>query len=202
MRLLLRHRVAALKTLVRVLILLTAPVLFSQSTGITPAWDIRKAIESLSAQARRMQPMMDEIKPEEWIPQGAPSAYIDQHKNVRAEIGYLARQADELARDPERMSAVLEVYLRLQSLDLLLNSLSEGVRRYQNPALADLLQGVMSENDANRTRLRTYLVELVATKEAEMKVIDAEAQRCRDILLRQPPPPRPSPKKADRKAPP
>jgi len=34
--------------------------------------------------------------------------------------------------------------------------------------------------------LREYLVELVAAKEAELRIVDQEAQRCRAALIRQP----------------
>ena len=67
-----------------------------------------------------------------------------------------------------------------------LTSLIEGVRKYQNPALADLLRGVMSENNASRQQLRQYLVDLAAIKEQEFKVMDQEAQRCREVISGQP----------------
>ena len=61
----------------------------------------------------------------------------------------------------------------------MLDSLSEGVRRYQNPALAELIQGTISENLVHRARLRNYLSELVATKQDELRIANEEAQSCR-----------------------
>ena len=68
-------------------------------------------------------------------------------------------------------------------------SVVEGVRKYQNPALANLMQGVLGENSANRDRLRQYVQDLAAQKEQEFAVADKEAQRCRATLMRQQAPP-------------
>ncbi len=110
-----------------------------------------------------------------------------QHGSLKAELGYLTAKLGELEKDPERMTPTLETYFRLQAVESLLNSMSEGVRRYQNPALADLVLGVISESENNRSRLRSYLVELVSTKEHELRIMDGEAQRCRGMILKQPP---------------
>jgi hypothetical protein len=65
--------------------------------------------------------------------------------------------------------------------------LVDGVRRYQNPAVGDLLVSVVSANSANRDQLRQYITDLAQTKEEEFQVVDREAQRCRGTLMRQPP---------------
>jgi hypothetical protein len=53
--------------------------------------------------------------------------------------------------------------------------------------VADLLSGTMNENSANAMNLRNYLVDLAATKEAELKIADEEAQRCRSSMIKRPP---------------
>ncbi len=67
------------------------------------------------------------------------------------------------------------------TLEVVLTSLVDGARKYQNPALADLLRSLMNENSASRQQLRQYIVDLAAAKEQELKVMDGEAQRCRQI---------------------
>ncbi len=42
-------------------------------------------------------------------------------------------------------AAALDAYFRMQAMESTLGSVFEGVRKYQNPALADLLQGVVNE---------------------------------------------------------
>ena len=68
-----------------------------------------------------------------------------------------------------------------------LNSLVDGVRHYQNPAIGDLLMGVLAENSSNRDKLRQYITDLANTKEQEFKIVDQEAQRCRGVLTHQTP---------------
>lgn len=167
------------------------PFLLQAQAGLTPAWEVQKTLDALVAQTRRLAPMMEEIKAKEWVAKGAPEGYLEQHQAVRNQINYLVQTTQELKAHPDRMADTVETYLRLQSLESLLDSLSQGVRRYQNPALADLLQGMIVENDANRQQLRTYMVELISNKEAELKIMNEEAQRCRGMLIRQPPTPKP-----------
>lgn len=171
-------------------ILLFAQTLAAQGgqtpAGMQPVWEIQKTLDALIAQTRRMAPMLDEIRAKDWVAKGAPDAYIQQQQSVRNEINYLIQTTQALKARPERMADTLRVYLRLQSLESLLDSLAQGVRRYQNPALADLIQGMIVENDNNRRQLRSYLEELVANKEDELSIMNEEAQRCRGMLIRQP----------------
>ena len=172
------------------MILLSAagqPVL-GQTAGLPPEWEVRQSLSALAQQVRRMKPIVEEIKPDEWTAKGAPEAYKSQWKSVRDELDYLIRSADELSAKPDRMTLALDALFRLQSLKSLLDSLGSGVRQYQNPALADLLQGVVTENSVHGERLRQYVVQLAAAKEHELKTMNDEAQRCRSMLSRQPPP--------------
>jgi hypothetical protein len=93
-----------------------------------------------------------------------------------------------LIKQPERLTLALETYFRMQAVDTMLGSLIEGIRKYQNPSLAELVQGVVDENSANRDKLRQYIQDLAAQKEQEFAVADKEAQRCRATLMRQPAP--------------
>jgi hypothetical protein len=166
---------------------LCAPRLPGQSGGVPQEWEIRKDLASLAEQISRWKPLLDAVQPGQWAEKGAPDAYVSQWRSVLAESDYLVRSARELAAEPERLTLALETYLRLQSLDALLGSLNDGVRRYQNPALADLIQAAMSGAAAGREKLRQYVVQLAAAKEEQLRVADQEAQRCRGMLLRQAP---------------
>ena len=162
------------------------PAGWCQTQGLTPAWDIRQTLQDLVKQSQRITPILDELKPADWIAKGASETYVEQHKSVRAEILYLRSLADELMQKPDSLPTALQMFLRLQNLEALLDSMSQGVRRYQNPALADLMQATISENDSHGVRLREYLVELAETREAEFRIADEEAQRCRGSIIRQP----------------
>lgn len=167
-----------------------APAQVSSSSsggGFIPVWELKKQLAALVEQTKRLAPLLEEVKPKEWPPE-APATYREQHAAVTKEIQYLGQTSAALVKDPEKMSVALEAFLRLNDLERKLDSLSEGVRRYQNPALADLIQGMISENGIHRNRLQSYLVELVASKQDELRIVSDEAQSCRASQLRLPPP--------------
>lgn len=157
-----------------------------QNPGVQAEWDISRTLDALSTQAKRLKPILDQLTPQEWVSKGAPDTYVAQWKGAQAELGYLVDSAKILERQPERLTLALDTYFRLQSLEQRLNSLVDGVRNYQNPAVGDLLFGVLAENSSNRDKLRQYITDLATTKEQEFKIVDQEAQRCRGVLSRQP----------------
>ncbi len=115
-----------------------------------------------------------------------------QLQSSKEQARALADGAKALARNPEKLSAGLELYFRVQALDQMIGSLLEGIRRYQDAATADRLASLNAENGTNRGRLQVYLISLAAQREQECAVMDREAQRCRGVLATQPPPSRPA----------
>lgn len=158
----------------------------AQQGGFVPEWEIRKTVEAVAADCQRLKPILDQVNPKDWVAKGAPDAYIGQWNSTKASLEHMRVSAENLTREPERLTFALDTFLRLGSFESLLGSLAAGVRKYQNPAIADLLQGVVSENSANREKLRSYLIELAQVKEQEFQVADREAQRCRAAVSRQP----------------
>jgi hypothetical protein len=171
-----------------------------QAEGIAPEWDVRKNLAKLSEDVRRLKPVLDQVSPRDWVGKGAPEAYVTQHKSVLNEIDYLVGSAEKLAREPEKMSVALETMFRLQSIEALMNSMIEGVRKYQNPAVADLLRSMVTSNTTHREQLRSYVVELATIQEQELEIANKEAQRCRAELVRKPAAaPRPQPAKDEKR---
>jgi ABC-type transporter Mla subunit MlaD len=156
--------------------------------GVASEWDIRKLLDSLSQQAEHLKPVIDQVEPATWQSKGAPETYVAQWSTVQAELKYLVASTDAFSRQPERLPLGLDAYFRMQALESSFGSLVEGVRKYQNPALANLMQALLAENSTNRDRLRQYLQDLSKQKEEEFEVADREAQRCRAALLQQPAP--------------
>jgi len=167
-------------------VLLLAGLAQAQNPGVTADWDVAPAMDALALQAKRLKPILDQLTPQEWVAKGAPDAYVQQWKHAEDELGYLVNSAAATAKEPERLTLALDTYFRLISLESRLNSLADGVRNYQNPAVGDLLLGVLAENSSNRDKLRQYITDLAATKEQEFKIVDQEAQRCRGQLNHQP----------------
>jgi hypothetical protein len=164
---------------------LCAP-LGAQDKGIETDWDIRPVLKEIAAHAQRMVPILEQIDAKEMIKNGVPDTYIAQLSQSLVQSKALATEALALANAPEKLSADLATFFRMQSLEKTLLSIEEGIRKYWNPAIADLLNSQMAENGANRERFQRYILDLAATHEQECAVMDHEAQRCRAILSKQP----------------
>lgn len=155
--------------------------------GLTPEWDMRPVLNEIAAHAKRLVPALDQVNPGAWKAEGAAEGYLAQWKSTRAQAEALAGDALELSVNPEKLPAALKTFFRMQSIEFTVSSLAEGVRRYQNPALAEMLISLAGQNGANRERFQRYIVELAAQREQEYQIMDHEAQRCRGILAKQPP---------------
>jgi hypothetical protein len=157
------------------------------SGGVSSEWDIRQMLSSLDARARQLAPVLDQLKPADWVRSGAPQEYVGQWSAAKNELSYLLGATRALAKDPDKLPAALDTLFRMQALDSTLGSVIEGTRKYQNPAIADLVQAIANENDQNRDRLKQYVLDLASEKEHELQVMDAEAQRCRASISNQKP---------------
>ena len=148
---------------------------------MTP-WDFKKTIENLTDYSKRLHPMLEQVKSADW--KDAPEGYAAQQKLVKTQLESIAILTQNLAKDPERLPEVLDLFFRYETFDLTLASLVEGVRRYQNPAVADLITGMRNANSPARQALKDYMMELATTKDQELRIVDREAQRCRGVLLK------------------
>ena len=162
---------------------------FAQSapaTGVESEWDVQKLLNGLAAGAQRLKPLVSQADPGKWSNAEGGASYSPQWKTAENQIDYFIGATRKFTDSPEKLSVALETYFRLQAMDRTVLSFAEGVRKYNNPAVADLLQSTVGENTAARERLRQYLVELANQKEQEYQIMDKEAQRCRAILTKQP----------------
>ena len=177
--------------------LLLVPFLFPTQmahaqASVSAPWDIKETIAALSSQTARIKPVLDQLTPGEWVQKGAPDAYVAQWRSAQRELTDVDSASAALEKQPEKLSAALNVYFRVQALEARLTSLVDGVRTYQNPAVGDLIVGIVGENSGNRDKLRQYIADLAEQKEQEFAIADKEAQRCRVQLNRQPAPAKPA----------
>jgi hypothetical protein len=156
------------------------------SAGLLPDWDIRAVLEEVSAHAARLLPVLAKVDAQSWVAKGASDTYVAQLKSSREQAQALADGAKALGRNPEKLSACLELYFRMAGLEDMLNSLGDGIRKYQDPALAQTLASLSAENGANRNRFQVYIVNLADQREQECAIMDREAQRCRASIATQP----------------
>lgn len=157
----------------------------AQSGGVSNEWDARKMLDALTLQMQHFKSVIERVNPDKWVENGAPPTYVTQCKTAQTEMGYLLGSIEALSKQPERLPLALDAYFRMQAMESTFGSVVEGVRKYQNPAIADLLQAAANENGSNRDKLRQFLQDLATQKEQEFRVADQEAQRCRAELMRQ-----------------
>ena len=167
--------------------LLPAQTPATSQAGLVPDWDVRAVLEEMSAHATRLQPLLEQIDAKSWVAKGASETYAAQLQSSKEQARAIADEAKALEQNPEKLSACLQLYFRMAGLEDMLASLDNGIRRYQDPALAEKLAAVAAENGANRNRFQTYIVNLATQREQECAVMDKEAQRCRSVLATQPP---------------
>jgi len=151
-------------------------------------------LQEMSAHAGRLLAELERVDVRSWVNKGASETYLQQWESARQQAKALADGAKALAASPEKLSAGLVVFFRVQALEAMLNSLAEGLRRYQGADEAQRLISLSAENGANRDRFQNYLINLAADQEQRFQVMDKEAQRCRGLLAA-PVPPRTAKKK-------
>lgn len=147
----------------------------------------------MAARAERLQPMLEGVRALEWVQKGAPEAYVSQSTSAREQLSAVRTEMSALAQRPDQMAETMKALFRVNAFHRLLATLMGGVRRYQNPAVADLIESVAAEDRSDLDKVEQYLIELAAQKEKELQVMDAEAQRCRGMLIKQPAPAKPGP---------
>lgn len=154
-----------------------------------PDWEVREAAAALEKHTKVIEGLLNQLRPEEWVAQGASQLYVEQAKQAKQFNSYLTQQAQTLAREPDKLTVVLDTFFRLDHVQALLDSVTAGTRRYQNPALADLLFSAISQNSTTREKLKEYTQQLAADREKEWEIANREAQRCRASLAKRPPAP-------------
>jgi len=143
---------------------------------------------SIAAHSARLTPFLEQVHAKDWVAKGAPETYSAQVTSAQAQIQGIESDMANLAQHPERMQECMKALFRVQSFHRSLDSLMGGLRKYQNPALADLIQSVAVEDQEDLGKLQDYILELANQKEQEYLVVDHEAQRCRASLSREPAP--------------
>jgi hypothetical protein len=156
--------------------------------GLDTEWDIGVVLGEIGTHAGRLLPALDRVDAKAWVSKGASETYEAQLESSKQQARALEIGARALSQNPEKLAQSLELFFRIEGLESMLATLEDGLRKYQNRADAEALASLAAENGANRERFRQYLVSLAAERERQLEVMDREAQRCRGIMMSQPPP--------------
>ena len=157
-----------------------------QADGLDNDWDIAVVLGEIGDHALRLLPQLDKVNVNSWVLKGASDTYMAQLQSCKEQARALADGAKALARNPQKLSASLELFFRMHGLEQMLSSLEEGIRKYQGPNDAQALIALEAENGANRDRFEHYIVNLASDREHDLQVMDREAQRCRGTLSQSP----------------
>jgi hypothetical protein len=152
---------------------------FLGAQGTAPEWDIRSNMSTLVADVGKLDPMLGHVKPQEWVAEGAPQAYVKQLESAKSLLQHLIASTNALAENPDRLTTALSAFFHFEKMELLLGSLNQGVRKYQSPDLADMITSLVARNSVHRDRLRQHIADLATVREHEFEMLNQEAQRCR-----------------------
>ena len=155
------------------------------------------AANGISQRSGHLKPMFEEVRAADWVAKGAPEAYVAQWKSLAEQnqaIGddmtaialHAAARQSEATPDAASLRQVLNAVFRVHRFDADLTGLLNAVRRYQNPALADLIESVADGDRNGIEKLQQYALDLAEEKDRQLDVVDKEAQRCRSTLAAQP----------------
>ena len=165
------------------MLLLAAPT-FAQQASIMTDYDAAQLFNTIADQTQKLGPMIDQINTPDWIARGAAPTYSQLRDEALAQNKAIVQAMHDLVQHPSKLSDCLSALFRIQSMEMELISLDPGLRKYQNPALADLISSLLAEGNRNRDRFREYVVDLASHKEQQFDVADKEAQRCREMIMR------------------
>jgi hypothetical protein len=148
--------------------------------------EVASIFSRISERAARLEPMLDQLHPNDWIAKGAPDTYLTQWNSIREQFTAIKSDMSDLTQRPDRLTDSMRALFRVEAANTALGSLLGGVRKYQNPALADLIESVAAEAGGDIDRFEKHLVEMATEKDRQFTLVDSEAQRCRATLSRQP----------------
>jgi len=160
---------------------------------VDPA-DAAAAATRILQRSEHLKPMLEEVHPSDWVAKGAPDAYVsqwrsltEQNQAVATEMSAIAQSANAQPGDQDSsLEPLLKALFRVHRFDGDLDALLKAVRRYQNPALADLIESVAVGDQAAVEKLQEYAIDRAAEKDRRFDLVDKEAQRCRAALASQP----------------
>lgn len=155
--------------------------------GLETPWDVRTIVKNVVANTDQFRPLLAQINPQQWYDKkGAPSTYILQWQTAQRQLKDVTYSAQQLSQKTEDLSLALDLYFRLEALEVSARSLNEGAQRYDTREVADKLQALIAHNFNTRERFRDYIRDLATSVEQNFKIADEEAQRCRAMISKEP----------------
>jgi DNA repair ATPase RecN len=140
----------------------------------------------ISQRAARLGPMLEQLNPSDWVAKGAPDTYVAQWNSVRQQYAAIQNELSDLSHHLDHMTDSMKALFRIEAANQALGSLLGGARKYQNPAVAELIESVAAESARDIDSFQQHLIEMADAKEQQLALVDREAQRCRATLSKEP----------------
>jgi Asp-tRNA(Asn)/Glu-tRNA(Gln) amidotransferase B subunit len=144
---------------------------------------IQSIFTGISKHTARIEPMIQQLHPAEWVEKGAPATYVAQWNSTIEQLNAIQTEMSALAQRPDQLIELMKALFRVQASQKVVASLMEGLRRYQNPALAELIESVAAEDQSSLDNFERYIVELANDRQQQFDVFEHEAERCRSTLF-------------------
>ena len=148
-----------------------------QPTGMRPR------IEKLGQNVGRLKPSFDQIHPGSWTIEGGAEAYQKQQKACADGLTYVQNAVARWSAQPDKLSLMLETLIRIESMDQQAISLSQGIRKYQNPAVADILDSMLNSLSGELGVAAVAVARDGAAAREGTGIAQKEAQRCGTQIL-------------------
>ena len=150
-------------------------------SSVPPPWEARKALEQLRAEVKNAGAALYQLEVSAWRGPGS-SNFLAVAASTRRQITDIEPVLKRLVDEPIRLSGALHMYLAIQYLEMSLNSMANGARRYQGPQSAAHVKNAANGLLDGRQKLGNYLLALVQFLEREKAVTEQELESCREQL--------------------
>lgn len=158
-----------------------------QIAGLESNYDARNLVEAAIKANQDLRPILDSLHPREWYEaKGAPATYNMQWQTAQNELHYVEIAGNAALQHVDSLSAMIDLYYRMEALEFTARSLDEGALQYAPRPEAQKLDAWIGQGFESRRRMREYIQDLATSLEQNFKIADEEAQRCRAELMQVP----------------
>jgi hypothetical protein len=156
-------------------------------TGVETNWDARRLVSAALKADQDLRPILASLNPRDWYEnKGAPSTYTLQWQSAQDQVKYVETAGNSVLQKVDSLPPLIELYYRMESLELTARSLNQGAQQYAPRPDAEKLDRWVGQAFDARRRMREYIEDLATSLEQNYKIADEEAQRCRGSITRVP----------------
>lgn len=143
-------------------------------------------LSELNAENEKLEPLIAQMHPQQWLDNGAPPAYASQYLEARTRMDDQIRAVKRLSLHTDSLSVALDTYFRMEAFEIVARSLNACIQKYGDRDMAEQLSQLVAQEFTKRQKFREYLRDLSTEREQEFKIVDEEAQRCRGMISGEP----------------